>query len=105
MYKQPLPNATLIIVFGILSILGCCCYGILGLIFGIIALILSKKAMALYKENPEIYDGYDNVKIGQILAIIGVIISGLYFIFNIALMVFVGFSEYQDIINDVLNEY
>lgn len=55
MEKQTLPNSTLILVFGILAILGCCCYGVPGLIFGIIAIVLAKKAKALYMENPEIY--------------------------------------------------
>lgn len=72
MEQQKLPNATLILVFGIISIVTCCCYGILGLIFGIIALILANKATKLYKENPEIYEGFNNVKTGKILAIIGI---------------------------------
>ena len=31
--RQELPNSTLILIFGILSIIGCCCYGIVGLVF------------------------------------------------------------------------
>ena len=37
MEQQKLPNATLILVFGIISIVTCCCYGIIGLIFGVVA--------------------------------------------------------------------
>ncbi|MGB0789195.1 MAG: DUF4190 domain-containing protein, partial [Marinirhabdus sp.] len=48
MEQQKLPNATLILVFGILSIVTCCCYGVLGLIFGIIAIVMAKKATATY---------------------------------------------------------
>ncbi len=32
MNEQKLPNATLVLVLGIISILGCCCYGIIGLV-------------------------------------------------------------------------
>lgn len=31
MEQQKLPNATIILVLGILSIVTCCCYGIVGL--------------------------------------------------------------------------
>ena len=37
MEKQKLPNATAVLVLGIASILTCCCYGIIGLILGIVA--------------------------------------------------------------------
>ena len=67
MEKQTLPNATVILIFGILSILGCCCYGVLGIIFAIVGIVLAKKATVLYNESPELYEGYNNVKIGKIL--------------------------------------
>lgn len=80
MEKQKLPNSTLILVFGILSILTCCCYGIIGLILGIIAIVLANKATKIYAENPEDYTGYSNVKTGKVLAIIGVILCAIYII-------------------------
>ena len=46
--QQPLPNATPVLVLGILSIVMCFCYGILGLILGIIALVLSASSKRLY---------------------------------------------------------
>jgi len=52
MEKQQLPNATLILIFGILSIITCCCYGVIGLILGIVALVLANKATAVYAANP-----------------------------------------------------
>ena len=75
MEKQQLPNSTLILVFGIISIVTCCCYGIIGLIFGIIALVLASKATKLYAANPDLYSDYNNVKIGKILAIIGLVLN------------------------------
>lgn len=74
MEKQTLPNSTLILVFGILSIVGCCFWG-LAIIFAIIALVLAGKATTLYLENPENYTGYQNVKVGKILAYIGIALN------------------------------
>lgn len=97
MEKQQLPNATLILVFGILSIVTCCCYGIIGLPLGIIAIVLANKATALYATNPELYTGFQNVKTGKILAIIGVVINGIYLIYVIWLFTTLGFDGLQDI--------
>lgn len=74
MFQRPLPNATLILVFGILSIVLCCCYGF-GIIFAIIALVMAPKAIAVYSAEPEAYTGFQNVKMGRILAIIGLILN------------------------------
>ena len=89
MEKQTLPNATAVLVLGILSIITCCCYGIIGLIFGILAVYLANKDLILYQENPENYIGFSNLNTGRILGIIGIIlslcylISTLYFYFTI----------------------
>ena len=80
MEQQKLPNSTLILVFGILSIVTCCCWGIIGLILGVAAIVLANKATKIYAENPEAYTGYSNVKTGRILAIIGVVLSAIYLI-------------------------
>ena len=90
MEQQKLPNATLILIFGIVSIVTCCCYG-LGLVFGIIALVMAKKATAMYLAAPEQYSGFKNVKTGKILAYIGVGLSALYLIYMIYMLA-TGFS-------------
>jgi hypothetical protein len=46
--NQQLPNATSVLVLGILSIVVC-------FVCGIIALVMSNKDMAMYKANPEAY--------------------------------------------------
>lgn len=96
MEQQKLPNSTLILVFGIISIVTCCCYGILGLIFGIIALVLANKATKLYMENPEMYEGFKNVKTGKILAIIGIVLNVLFLIYIIWAISFFGWESLQD---------
>ncbi|RCT54548.1 CCC motif membrane protein [Winogradskyella sp. KYW1333] len=96
MEKQMLPNATLALVMGILSIVGCCCYGLPGIIFGIVAIIISTKSEKLYKENPENYLGYGNVKAGKIMGIIGIVLSILLVLFYVWLVVTFGWEALQD---------
>lgn len=82
MEKHKLPNATAVLILGILSIPTCCFYGA-GLVFGIIALVLAKKDIQLYKTDPALYDGYSNVNTGRILAIIGIVLSAISLISSI----------------------
>ncbi len=103
--RQQLPNSTLILVFGILSIVGCCCWGIVGLIFGIVALVMSKKATELYNADPHIYIGYQNVKTGRILAIIGIILSSLALITNIVFIVLYGLDGMEEFQRELLENY
>ena len=91
-HQQPLPHATLILIFGILSILCCCCYGVFWLVFGIIALVLANKSIALHRRNPELYTQYNNVRTGRVLAIIGIVLSALYIVYIIFLLVTIGYE-------------
>jgi uncharacterized membrane protein len=74
----PLSNATVILVLGIISIAGCCFYGV-GLIFAIIALVLASGANKQYYADPARYlqGSYNNMNAGKICAIIGLILSAL----------------------------
>jgi len=104
MEQQKLPNATLILVFGIVSIVTCCCYG-LGIIFGIIALVMAGKATKVYMENPEIYTGYQNVKTGKILSIIGVILNAIYLVYVIYLFSTLGMEGIMNMNEEMMGEY
>ena len=53
--QEKMPNHVGVLVLGILSIVFCWCYGIIGRTLGIIAIILASKGKALYLENPEKY--------------------------------------------------
>lgn len=103
--QQALPNATAVLVLGILSIVACWCYGIVGIILGVIALILSGKSKKLYDENPGAYTegSYNNLKAGKICAIIGLSLSALtfiYFIFVIA----IGLTSNQSFIESIIEQ-
>lgn len=96
MEKQPLPNATLILVMGILSIVGCCVYGVPGFIFGLIAIVLGVKSTRLYKQDPENYSNYGNVNAGKIMGIIGLSLSIIYIILIIMLISAIGWAAISD---------
>lgn len=105
-FNQPqiaLPNATAVLVLGIISILMCCCYGG-GLILGIIALVLASKDLKRYLDNPAMYTpgSYSNLKAGRICAIIAVGLSALYIVFYIWLIATFGWATLQD--QDALRE-
>jgi len=87
-----LPNSTAVLVLGILSLIMCFCYGLVGLILGIIGLSLAGKDLQRYKMNPGAYtvSSYNNLKAGRVCAIIGTILSSLYFIIIIIYLMVVG---------------
>lgn len=78
--RPSLPNSTAVLVLGIISIPTSFCYGFIGITLGIIALVLAKKDLKLYNENPNLYSGYENLKSGRICAIIGLSIGSLFFL-------------------------
>jgi len=95
---QKLPNATTTLVLGICSIVGCCCYGVPGIICGIIALIISAKDEKLLKENPDGYSDAGNHKAGRICAWIGIGIFVATLLITIIFYIIYGvflFSEYN----------
>lgn len=106
MEDQKLPNSTLILILGILSILGCCCYSIPGLICGIITIVLANKATAVYKLAPENYSDYGNVKAGKIMAIIALVLSVLFLFLILWAIAFVGLEALQnpELLQERLNE-
>ena len=89
MPKSDLPFAIGALILGIASIALCWCYGIIGIITGIIGLILGNKALAMYRQSPDVYSesSYKNAKAGRICSIIGLCISLLWIIIIVAAVV------------------
>jgi len=89
--KPPLPNATAVLVLGILSIVFILCYGI-GLILGIIALAIMGRSITLYRENPGYYSesSYKNLHAGKVCAIIGTSLSALFIVYVVVILMIVG---------------
>ena len=98
MPQQNLPNATVSLVLGILSIPGCCCYGILGLILGIIAWVLAKSDIKKFYLHPGAYSesSLKNAKAGKVCGIIGTILGLIYLVIIIVFIAMFGFATIQD---------
>ena len=76
MRQEPLPGASTAMTMGILSIVGVLvCCGPFAAIFSIIGLSSAKKAEHLYREDPERYSGYENIKTSRTLSYIGLGLS------------------------------
>ena len=93
-FQKPLPDASVVLVLGIISIVLCWCHGIIGLIIAIIALVLANKDLALYNHNPEMFtpSSYSNLKSGRTIAIIGLVLAGVFLFFMIIALLFLGLN-------------
>lgn len=89
---QNLPNATASLVLGIISIVGAFCYGVVGLVCGIIGLVLANKDRKLYNAYPDMYspNSFSTSNAGRTCSIIGVILSSLIFLIMIIYLIFIG---------------
>lgn len=90
--QRSLPNATTVLVLGILSIVLC-------FICGIIALSISGGDRRLYQQNPELYtsSSYDLLKAGRICAIISLCLWGLLLLFYACILIFaVSFGAFNN---------
>lgn len=109
MEKQQAPGAKASLILGICSIVtSCCCYGILGLILGIIGLNKANKAKREFENNPEIYSGIGNAETGKITSIIGIVLGGLFLLHLIYLLISGDLIEQieqnQMMIEEMLNQ-
>jgi len=89
---QTLPHSTAVLVLGILSIVTCCCYGIIGVICGILAIVWANKDQLLYDANPGIFSlsSLKNLKAGKICGIVGLCLSALYILIILGSLIFTG---------------
>lgn len=97
--QVPLPNASTILVLGIVSIVGCCCsYGVIGIVCSIIALVMAKTAESVYRSNPAAYteSSYKNMNTGKICAIISLVLSIVSIIMMIITIGIYGWAVLAD---------
>lgn len=90
---RPLRNHTAALVLGICSIVpGVCLYGIVGVILGIIALVITKEEWKAVRANKLAYNQsqVSTLQAGRICAIIGLSLSGLYVLIVLVWLIFVG---------------
>lgn len=106
MEQQKLPNVTIAIVLAILSFICCCFGGIPGVVMAGIAFFLIRKDEIRYRENPEGYSNYSQLKTAKIIAIIGIVLGVLYFIwtyYQIAQMG--GWDAYMEKSREMMEEW
>ena len=98
---KKIPNSVGVLVLGIVSIPTCFCYGIVGLICGIIALYLHSQGMKSYHSEPESYEtsNLGMMKAGRICGIIGLSLSAIYLIIIIAVLVMSGTEGFQELMD------
>lgn len=86
---EQLPDSTAVLVLGILSILGAFCYGVIGLILGIISVAMSSKPERLYRSEPNRYtsSSYSNMRAGKVCGIIGLCLSALIILLFIVIFI------------------
>ena len=86
MENQKAPNAVAVLILGICSIVFGCM--VLGLVCGIVGLILSRQAVAMHRENPNLED-WGMVNAGRITSIIGIVLGAfslIYWVFFVAIV-------------------
>ncbi len=92
LYKETLPNANSVLAMGIISIASCWCWGLIGIVLGIIALVLYGRDIQLYTAEPERYTqtSLANLNAGRVCAIIGLVLSVVFGIGIILKLIFFG---------------
>jgi ribose/xylose/arabinose/galactoside ABC-type transport system permease subunit len=104
MEKQKLPNGVLIIVLGIFGFI-CCCLSI-GFIPSGIGYYLALKSEKIYKENPELYENYGQIKTGKIISLIALIISVLSLIWTIySINKMGGWDAYMEQVKEMTEQF
>lgn len=72
--KKKMPNAMAVLVLGICSLVFS--VALIGLVFAIVAIVLSKEGRKLNDESPGLYSDFKILNAGFLMAIIGAVISG-----------------------------
>ena len=94
--KKDLPNATAVLVLGIVSLvftlLSCIFSPVIfvGLITSIISLAISPQAVRMHRAAPNQYNGWGNVQAGRIMAIISLSLFGVALLFFLIVVLFYG---------------
>ncbi|MEM7037338.1 MAG: CCC motif membrane protein [Bacteroidota bacterium] len=94
---ENVPDATAILILGIVSILGGFCYGVVGIIVAVIAPVMANKSETKYNLDPERYtvNSHSNLRAGKICAIIGLVLSIILTVFFVVMVMSVSDGEWR----------
>ena len=103
--RKDLPTATAALVLGALSLVFCWCYGIIGLVLGILAVVLASAPRKAYLENPERFTevSYKNLNAGRICGIIGICICALILLAVILAVIFAVYASVKPHLLNTIN--
>jgi len=90
--SKKVPNALVVLLLGIFSIVGCCLSGWPGVILGAIGIFLASKGNAAFQASPDSYlsASYSNLKLGRTLSWIGLILSIIFLVFGFVVSSYIG---------------
>ena len=98
-------NTTLIYVLSVLSFPCCCCAG-LGIFLALPAFIISNNKVKNAMLNPDDYEGdFDAMKTAKTVALIALIVNGLYFLYNIYFIATADWSVLMEQYQQELEKY
>lgn len=87
--EQRAGKAVASMVLGIISVFSCMFYGVPGLVCGIIAVVLAKRAREAVRLGEAPAFSLDFAKAGKVCGWVGICLSGLFFLLVVLYMVFV----------------
>jgi hypothetical protein len=90
--QEDVPNATAVLVLGIISLASFWCYGIVGIVLGIIGLAISSSSHKAIKLEPQRYtqSSIKNLNAGRIMSIIGLSVGGLFILIIVLYFLIIG---------------
>jgi multisubunit Na+/H+ antiporter MnhG subunit len=99
--KEKLPHSQAALILGISSIItACCCYGVVGIILGVIGIMQANKAVAVHNQDPDLYTGINNANTGKTTSIIGVVLG----VITVTVYLYILNSGQYDIIMEQYQE-
>lgn len=90
----PLPNATASLVLGIIALVLCIGYGIMGIILGGIGFYLAQQDKKLYEMNEAAYtaESISSSKAGRICSLLGLILGSIFLLGIVLVISFAALS-------------
>ncbi|GET27851.1 hypothetical protein SD074_00530 [Prolixibacter sp. SD074] len=76
-FQHEIPNASVILILGIIALIIAFFNSLVGIVAGVAALVIARNAEHLYHQTPRLYtlSSYSNIRSGRTCAIIGIVIA------------------------------
>ncbi|NVK51559.1 MAG: hypothetical protein HWD85_01400 [Flavobacteriaceae bacterium] len=98
-------NTTVIYILSIVSFL-CCCFAGLGILLALPAFLMANSKVKGYEQVPDDYEGdYNAMKTAKIVALVALIINGLYLLYNIYYFATTDWDVFMEQYRKALEQY